>query len=242
MVTVVCVLKSCRDFGPEYVHILRDSVRRHWPDMRLRFACMTDIPKERFDGDVEVFPLLHNLPRWWSKMELFGPSAEAKFGDRLYFDLDTAICGPLDEIVKQCREFTILRDFYRPRGYGSGVMFIPRGFISNIWDAFMRDSYQIVGQMRGDQDFLEVAAPNAALWQDVCPGKFYSFKPAPIFIDGKPATLASLPKGASVVCFHGFPRPAETPPDNWIRQHWRRETLDEHVNGIEPGKTGTDDI
>lgn len=249
MVSILCVLRAGGDYTPEYVHILRDSVRRHWPEeVRFRFACLTDFPKDRFDPDIETFPLLHKLPGWWAKMELFNPSIDAKFGDRLYFDLDTAITGPLASIVAYSATdapFTILRDFYRPQGYGSGVMFIPRGFGMHVWDNFMREPHDHTSGktgFRGDQDYLERAIVGAARWQDVCPGKFYSFKPAPIFIQGRPATLASLPKGAAVVCFHGFPRPPELPADHWIRQHWRRETLDEHVSGIEPGKTGTDDL
>jgi len=235
MLTVLCVLRSGGDYTPEYVRILRDSVRRHWPDgERFRFACITDLPRDRFDSDIETFGLVpSSLPGWWAKMYLFSPTIEAKYGGRLYFDLDTAITGPLDDVVARCKraEFTILRDFYRPQGYGSGVMFIPRGFGFHVWENFEKDSHRIIGAMRGDQDYLETAIVGAARWQDVCPNRFVSFKPVPI----AGAKLNSLPKGASVVCFHGLPRPADLPQDNWIRQHWRRESMDE----VMLGKTGT---
>lgn len=253
MLTVACVLKSGGDYSPEYVNILRDSVRRHWPEgVPFRFACLTDLPASAFAEGIEVVPLAYPFPGWWAKMELFSPRVSDALGDILYFDLDTAICGPLDLAVRRPTRFTILRDFYRPKGYGSGVMFIPAGTHAP-WEAFISGDEETASTwrahangdtgFRGDQDFLEKYAPGAALWQDVCPGVFVSFKPAPIFIAGKPALLASAPKGASVVCFHGFPRPAElpdgtakfsycddnghafTPQAHWTRAYWRRDPI-----------------
>lgn len=260
MLTVVSVLKSGGEFTPEHVRILRDSVRRYWPDegMRFRFACLSDLPQSDFASGIHVLPLIHDLPGWWSKMELFNSVADQAWGNRLYFDLDTAITGSLDDLLAHCNSkpnFTILRDFYRPQGYGSGVMFIPSGFgFAEVWKPFRAESYRIVGSMRGDQDYLEVAVPDATRWQDVCPGRIVSFKPVPI----AGAKLNNLPKGASVVCFHGHPRPWALPdgttyatdeegnrtpiPRSWVYDHYRAETIDEHLYGPEINRTGTHDV
>lgn len=233
MIHVCCVLKTGGDFDWRYVRILRDSVAKWWPaHVPYKFCILTDKPEEAAPfGD--VLSLLGDLPGWWAKMELFSPHVTAAWGNRLYFDLDTAITGPLDGFAEYAgRAFTILRDFYRPSGYGSGVMFIPAGFGASVWAQFeaggpnTAEPWQQV--VRGDQDFLERAAPYAMLWQNVLPNQIVSFKPIPM----PGAQLAALPEGARVVCFHGHPRPHELPADHWLlRDYWRP-----HLRTIDGGK------
>lgn len=231
MLNVFCVLRSGGDYNPDYVHILRDSVERNL-SVPHRFACLTDLSAEYFAG-IEVIPLRHDWPGWWSKMELFRHSTR----ERLVFDLDTVITGPINDLPKAANgQFTILEDFYRGAGtYGSGLMYLPEGWGLHIYQHFLQDPERHMAENRGDQDFLESMRPKAQTWRSVGlqPGKIVSFKPVPL----PGATLSKLPKGASVVCFHGLPRPADLPEHHWTREFWRRETWDEHL-----GHTGTDDL
>lgn len=229
MLTVACVLKTGGDFTWEHVGILRDSVARNAKGADYTFRCLTDLPFviEKQPHRTEFTYLQHDLPGWWSKMELFSPEVRAAWGDTLYFDLDTAITGDLTPIIDYCRTdwrdptggtpFTILRDFYRPNGYGSGMMFIPAGFGGQVWQVFQQGPVGGNDLSGGDQVFLEFAAPGALRWQDVLPGKIISFKP--VALPG--ATRASLPADARVMCFHGKPRPWELPADHWARKYWR---------------------
>lgn len=236
-VTVACVLKSSGNelddrlngFIPEYVEVLRDSFARH-ATLPFRFVVLTDSPAAKFTSRIEVVKLKFGLKGWWSKMELFSPENRANLGPTLYLDLDTAITDSVDDLLRYCSPaeprgdeapFTILRDFYRPNGYGSGAMFIPSDF-TLPWTKFMEGKgigtyRQHMDDNEGDQNFLEEAVPGAALWQDVMPRTFYSYKPVPAF------QLEELPKRVSVLCFHGFPRPWMLPKDHWTRDHWRRD-------------------
>lgn len=232
LTTIACVLKSGGQFKPEHVEILKDSIARNC-DAEYQFAVLTDEPTKWFSAGTIVLPLVHDLPGWWSKMELFSPRVREALGDTLYFDLDTLICGPVDELVVTPTKFTILRDFYRPEGYGSGMMFIPAEYGADVWREFASAHDLYTSNYRGDQDFLEAYAKGADLWQDVCPKRVQSFKPAGFH-------LAAPPKGCSVICFHGFPRPWELPQDHWTRKFWRRtETWDQHVLG---DATGAQDL
>lgn len=239
MISVCCVLKTGGDFDWRYVRILRDSVAKWWPDdVPYKFVVLTDQPKEG-SAFGEAIELKHSLPGWWSKVELFRPDVTAHLGDRLFFDLDTAITGPLDDVAAWCvagggpalmNNFTVLEDFYRPGGYGSGMMFIPMGYGDKVWSQFLAEAggEPWIERVRGDQDFLEVAIPRAVFWQNLLPKQICSFKPVPIV----GAQLSKLPKGTNVVCFHGHPRPHELAEDHWIRrEHWRP-----HLKTIDGGK------
>src|SRR6478609_2567748 len=114
MLTVACVLKSGGIYDATWVERLRAGVKRHLP-LEHRFVCLSDV-----DVPCERIPLEYNWPGWWSKLEAFRLP-----GPVIYFDLDTAIVGDLSEIVARTDlwgGFTILEDFYRNKGYGSGVM------------------------------------------------------------------------------------------------------------------------
>lgn len=240
MLTIGCVLKTGGpDFDWEYVRVLRDSLARNIPkETAWLFGALTDFGPGRdagqdaiWDGLLSRSPnfqktnfqrLRHDLPGWWSKMELFSPEVRKAWGDTLYFDLDTAITGDLTPIIDYCQRdyrdptqgtpFTVLRDFYRPYGYGSGMMFIPAGFGANVWTKFMASD--AMSRLAGDQNFLEETCPIANRWQDVVPNAVKSFKPSGF-------ELAAVTPATRVVCFHGFPRPHQLPKDHFMRRYWR---------------------
>lgn len=219
MLHVACV-KWGKAYGPEYVNTLFDMVRRNlragFPG---QFVCLTDDPTG-LDECIKIIPLPSGLTGWWNKLYLF---AEGIFpqGDRvLYFDLDTAITGPLDQIAAYDGHFAILRDAYRPNGLQSAVM---------AWEAgrydFWRNWHQAGCPMdaRGDQGFIEdyfgyardaqwvYASSEVARLQDVLPGKLRSYKVE---------CRTEIPKGTSVVFFHGKPRPHEV-KSGWVPEVWK---------------------
>lgn len=132
-------------------------------------------------------------------MELFRPDVR---GDLLYFDLDTVIHGDLSDIASVFR-LTALRDFYRPDGLGSGMMFIPMHARATIWAAWTAKPDRWMGEYRsgGDQAFLEQFWLYEALrWQDIVPGQVVSFK----------ANSEAERSRSRVTCYHGKPKPHET--------------------------------
>lgn len=191
------VLRSGGEYTPTHVERLEAQIVTWAPSLEL--VCLTDYHEASWLGsDIQ---LTRGYPGWWSKMELFRPDIE---GDILYFDLDTTIVGPLDGF--DCGVVTLLRDFYRPDGLGSGLMFLPESARREVWDKWIeKPEHYIANTRRGDQGFLEtVWLDRASRWQDVLPGKVVSYK-----VDVR--STGKVPAGASVVCFHGKPRPWAVP-------------------------------
>lgn len=174
MARAACVLKRSRDYDTDYVDRLKESL----PDLLV-------IEEERWPG-------------WWCKMGLFDPSVK---GDLLYFDLDTIIVGPLDDI-RDVDFLTVLSDFNVPHKMASGMMFIPQDKRAEIWDAWIKNPDEHMRQWRGHGDggFLSQFWNGAARWQDLLPGQVVSYK-------RHVRPLGKIPDDARVCCFHGQPRP-----------------------------------
>lgn len=193
---IACVLKTGGVYRAEHVYALRDMCQQWMPEHH--FVCLTDLP----DLDCETKPLQQNLAGWWSKLELFDAFTS---GETLYMDLDTVVRGPCVDLLKKLenKKFVILRDFGRafrfPKSMGSGLMFW-RDDYRWIFELFMAKRPE--NSMRGDQDFLKHAFNHSGkpveYWQDftsdICSFKMH-------IRDQNPASSASL------VCFHGSPRP-----------------------------------
>lgn len=190
--TVACVLKSGGCYTPEYVERLRTGVREHL-EVDHQFVCLTDFD----DLDCPTVRLRENWPGWWSKIELF----RCLLGETLYLDLDTIISGPLGAI-RDLKGFAMLQDFYFPDRRGSGVMYWD-GDYEYIYSRFLNDAPEWMNRYKdaGDQEYIsDILDEKPKVIQDSIPGFVASYK-------------ASEPREcreASIVCYHGRPRPHET--------------------------------
>src|SRR6185312_5226125 len=203
----VCCIRAGAVFAPAYVTHLKDMVARNLEaGLPGRFVCFTDRPEEL--SGVEAAPLPADLPKWWSKLALFKRGLFPDGDDVLFFDLDTLIVGPIDDLVKRSGEFAILRDFYRPHGLQSAVMSWRAGDATEIWETFKAAGCPM-DDPGGDQAWIERIRPNAKRLQDEFPGLFVSYK-----------QCRGIPEDASVVCFHGHPRPHEV-TDGWVPRVWK---------------------
>lgn len=199
---VASVLRSGGEYGPEHVAALARDVRRHLPGVR--FVCFSDVPVP-----CERVALASDWPGWWAKMEVFGPALPGRV---LYLDLDTVVRGSLADLAA-VKDLTLLRDFYRPRGLGSGLMMLPAAARDQAYRAFIRAPEHFMARHRkgGDQAFLErLWLRTAHRWQDRCPGQVASYKAD---------CRRGVPPRARVVCFHGQPRP-------WATELWRPADAD----------------
>lgn len=201
MASVIGVLREGRGaFKPEHAASLMRGIAAHWPaDVPLRRVMLTDLPLKL--PDVEVRPLPRAYRGWWSKLELFAPEND-DLGDLLYFDLDTVVVGPLDDLVRQSQQVLIvLRDFYRHERIGSGLMAIPAASRAAVWETWIEKPWFYMRSDRGDQEFLSrLWKTDAKRWQEILPGQIISYK---VHVKRGRA----IPDGARVVCFHGLPRP-----------------------------------
>lgn len=190
MLTIACLLKSGGEFKAEHVARLKQQCAKIPYE---RFVCLSDVkvPCERI-------PLVHNWPRWWGQCELF--RRDLFDGPVLYMDLDT----------------TIIKD--------PGLVIEPNDFWALGWDGATHQHAMepTSGVMAWWGDFshiyekCKVLTMRPAMWvnegifpfqpaqfiQERFPG-FYSYK--------RDVRHKGLPADATVVYFHGTPRPWDIP-------------------------------
>jgi|TARA_B110001454_G_scaffold177903_1_gene170535 hypothetical protein len=192
MLKIITVLKSGGEFRREHVEKIKDMAQKYITNHEFLFICLTDDASEDYD-----LPLVHNWPRWWSKMEMFNIK-----GPALFFDLDTIITSNIDDVIESLKdeEFVTLRDAYRKgSNIGSGIMSW-KGDVSYLYHAFEKDAGELMRKLRGDQDFIQKAVKQNTFIQDYSSG-VVSFKGD--IGQGKQYNKEKH----KIVFFHGRPRP-----------------------------------
>lgn len=200
MITFACVLKSGGEYTLDMVDRLRRGIDKHCT-VAHRFVFLSDLP-----GGI---PLKHNWKGWWSKIELF--RSELFRGQVVFFDLDTIIVGSLDWLNDEPIKFAMLENFWSNERIGSGMMAWNTDMIdlSSIYGRFLYDPKKFMAEgvtqeNWGDQGFIRHNWPQEPKrFQREYPGKVVSYK-----FHVRPES--KVPAGASVVCFHGQPRPWQT--------------------------------
>lgn len=198
-VRVALVLRSGGEYRPEHVRALVAQIERHLPGVGV--VCLSDV-----EVPCERVPLKYGWRSWWSKLELFRPDVA---GDLLYIDLDTVIVGDLSELASLGRT-TLLSDFYYPERPASGLMYLAESDRAKVWAAWIADPKAAMHKcMRhGDQQFIGEVLHDAQRFQDVLPGRVVSYKVhVAKGLNKRSIGDGTVPAGASVVCFHGRPRP-----------------------------------
>ncbi len=207
MLTVACVLRSGGIYDASWVARLQAGVSRHLPQPH-RFVCLSDV-----EVPCDRIPLVHDWPGWWSKLELFKLK-----GPVLFFDLDTAIVGDLTDIAAEALkpQFRMLRDFYAPAHFGSGVMAWGACAPSGLYERFANAPETNMALRRarmGDQAYIEETYFGEPIerWQDVVGDQIVSYK---VHCRG------SIPADARVVCLHGRPKFTDMVPHDPVRMAW----------------------
>lgn len=206
MLRVACVLKSGGIYTADWVYRLYYEVSRHL-SQEFRFCCLSDVPLTGIDR----IPLEHDYQGWWSKIELFDQFRE---GRTLYLDLDVLVTGDLFRLFRKTPGMTMCRDFLWPDKLNSSVM-AWQGDHSFLHDIFAESPK---GYMRrcngrggniGDQAYIE--AVMASLAQPVD-----TFDESAV-VSYRKSAKDGAPAGASVVAFHGTPKPNKAP--GWVRAY-----------------------
>ena len=180
--------------GEDYVNNLAHGVSRH---LTLSYR-LTIIEEDTVPSGVEG---------WWSKLAMFEPG---RFRGRcLYFDLDTVICGSLNDIASYQGDFAGIDDFFSPHMLASGVMTwdADKDGPADIWLRWEASGRPMIGT-RGDGGWIDSVCPAADRLQKHYPGQIVSFKRD---------CMEGIPDEARVVCFHGVPRPHTIAE---VAQHW----------------------
>lgn len=209
MLNIVCV-KHGKKYGPEYVNILFDMVRRNLIEgTEGKFICFTDDPSGLSLG-IEAWSLPAYVSGWWSKLYLFQPDLFPR-GDRIvYFDLDLIITGRLDDLVRYDGDFAILKEFGNCDGWQSSIMLWRAGYGRQVWEQWLSEGKPDLPG--GDQEWIERVLVTADILQDLYPKAFFSYK---VDIPHK-----TPPRGSKVIVFHGEPKP-DNCGDEWAANIWK---------------------
>lgn len=219
-VTIACVLRESKEYQVEDVVKLKDGIARN-TSRTIRFVCLTDTAQRKFPAGVDAVRLVHS--KWetkQSKMELFRPGLLKDWGRTLYMDLDTVICGSIDDLLTYDGEFCMLGDFSDPFQtlYGSGLMAWAPTLPGKMYEAFAKLSGKVrndvyrVGGGRSDQLFINhYTALRPHRFQDMWPGQVVSYKAH--------CRYGIRPRDARVICFHGRPKLRDI-SDEWILKNW----------------------
>lgn len=210
MLTVICVLRSGGIYDASWVEKLKNACERNLPPHT--FNCLSDVPVP-----CNRIPLQHDWPSWWAKIELFRPGVID--GPTLYLDLDTIVVGKV-EILRNGVDFAMLQSFWIPDMVGSGVMYFSGENVPHhIYEKFAKQPQAYIkhhernaeGTYVGDQAFIwDAMKHDVPRINDYLPGiKSYKMN-----------CIRRLPEDASIVCFHGRPRPTEVDTP-WMKEHWR---------------------
>jgi hypothetical protein len=209
---IFCVLKTGRAVGqqpankvseylPEHVQRLRDQVEKHHTYAGpYEFICLSDA---EIDG-VDVIPLRHGWPGWWSKMELYRPEIQAEHN--VYLDLDTTVRKDITDMLEHPHTFTVLNNLSSPekRRIGSGILAWGRGYECGLYETFAKNpkthmQQYVTARRWGDQGFLQDHVKSWDYWQVLFPGKIASYK----------IGTSEEKEEAAIICFHGKPKPWE---------------------------------
>lgn len=207
MVTVWTVCNGTK-YTAEDVRIVRDMAARHLEQPH-RFRCLAD---REIEG-VETFIPDEWWPGWWAKLLLFRYAA----GQVLYLDLDTVIVGNLDRLLSDRLSMPVNWAQSGHGGCQSSAM---------SWDA----NYENLGYIADLFDVDQLRAPERGncgaygaknLWGDQefitelmgSPGDVVN--PMPHVYSFKYHSLGGPPDDASIIAFHGEPKPAAV-NEEWV--------------------------
>lgn len=212
MIRVIC-FKWGDKSGPEYVTRLKAMFARHL-SLPHTFTCYTERPVE----GVDCLPLPTEYESWWCKLGAFKPGVVT--GPAILSDLDMVFVDSLDWVSEY-----LDADLAAIENWGSrrheGPLYedeISSAFM--VWNGcgatdeiFERFSLADIRRLtpHGDQTFItEVMRGRVTLipQERICSFKRHC------------RDAGGPPKKASVVAFHGTPRPHEV-DDVWVKAAWQ---------------------
>jgi len=217
----------------DYVDRLYSMLSRHLSNpinMHVFTEASRDVPAHMIKHSLVDWGFNGPKQGWWYKMQLFNINNHR--GPLLYFDLDTVITDNIDWIPTLPTEyFWAPRDFkylWRPNhtGINSSVMWFDTTVFHPIYKDFARQDVKIlVRRYPGDQDYLSekidfsrrrfLNEQQIKSWRWQCFDGGFDFRRR---TNRYPGTGTDI-NGASVLVFHGKPKPAEI-TDPVILDHW----------------------
>ncbi len=217
---IATVFRSGGTYTEAHVNNIYHSCKKYI-DADFDFYCLTDMPTEFKNKNINKVTLHHNWPIYWSKMELFKPGVFPTDSNVFYIDLDTLITNDITDIATYDTDFLGMRDFNTLNLLSSGLLKYKYKNSHYIYNTFLLDPVRWMKCRGGDQEAIHLILKQTPEYmQDVFPrrmGEFinHCYKPetphAPVKID----------KHINIVCFHGRPKMENLMNDPVIRKWWR---------------------
>jgi hypothetical protein len=205
------------EFPIQYIDWFHRMCQIHAPNIPL--VCLTNDTATLSNAEMlnrnglEIVPLIHNYPGWWSKLEIFYHQ------NVFYMDLDTVLIKNIESIISSLDDsrFYALDNLSGHRDptsnkliMGSGIMAwknVDMSFLVKEFHPSMMDSFKELPLKWGDQGYIWWKInKNFHSLQRRFPNEIYSYKFDKIDYDN--------PSG-SIIVFHGNPKPHEV-QHNWI--------------------------
>jgi hypothetical protein len=144
-------------------------------------------------------------PSWWAKMDAFATITEPS----VYMDLDTVITGNCDFLFDYTGEFCIRKNPWSGAWCDASLISLSPQTAMQITGYFFEDPERAMRTFRSDQEMLAYLFQPWDVWS---PGKTASYKAD---------HLENGPGDASIVAFHGEPKPHQLPETHWVREYWK---------------------
>jgi hypothetical protein len=172
MINIACVLRQGGKVGYDstWVEKLKNSVSRNLI-LPHRFICLSDCKVE-----CDRIPLTDSGRGFWSKLELFKPNQF--LGPVLYIDLDTVICGNINELVNKCKNEKFVMWVERDKNIHSSALMYWNGDYSYLWDIYKSQSLDFWREiyseppLYGDQAIVSENVEHKT-FLDLCPTEWF---------------------------------------------------------------------
>lgn len=213
MINVVCVLRQGGRVGynASWVEKLQNMVARNLT-IPHKFVCLSDC-----DVPCERIPLDEDGDGFWAKMQLFKP--DMFNGPVLYLDLDTVICGNIDQIIitAMTEKFVMWLDI--DKQIHSSAMMWWQGDYSYLWNLYLSQplSYwkKLYGTapLYGDQALVSENTKHSLFNDFVSPDWFH--------LVGKHDANLDLSQVKILHFRKTHTKPSTLPDHKLVKQHWK---------------------
>ena len=190
------------------------------------FICLVDqnyyfeenIIAERFKRSVDQYG-------WMSLMEVYRP--ELCEGIRFTVGLDTIITGRLDDILTSTfLKLAVCTDPFHPKKICNAVTLSTPEFCEEFWGLWEGNEVKLIpqsilhqwGQAPSEMVLLRKYYGNSPCIDKVFPNRIISYK---VNCDDNNILQQEVIDQASIVYFHGHPKPHQIIHERWVQENWK---------------------
>ena len=218
---IVLCMRWGQLYSAEYVNVLFRACQRHIHGT-FQFVCLTDDSQGLADG-IESYPIpdiglapQHYLYGAWPKLTVFLNDLYGLSGRALFIDLDSVVCGSLDEMFESTGPLVGIDVGKRWRNptaaavprLGTGVFAFDLGTLSVALNEITEARDEVIARDRLEQTYLARQIDDLHYWPRdwVLSFKYHLHRRFGIGLIKKHRLP---PPKSKIIAFHGKPRPHE---------------------------------